>query len=103
MKSRGGPDLPVAKRLRQLRTAQGFPGRGGQTAFANHVGLGVKRYSNFENGYPIPRQAMDMILEKVPGVYEWLKSGNEEHLSGTMLSKLRAAAASVDEADKEAG
>ena len=48
-------------RLKFFREYHGF---GTQTAFASHLGLPSKKWSHYERGYPLPREAAWTLYEK---------------------------------------
>lgn len=58
---------PDALRMRRLRTALGYKSA---TEFARFLGISKAHWSNFENGYPLPRQMMYLLCEKI----DWLTS-----------------------------
>ena len=65
----------VAHRLKVLR--QVVAGEN-QTAFAVRLGMEMKRWNNFERGYPLSKEIAFLIAQKVPGVtLDWLWLGNE--------------------------
>ena len=68
----------VARRLKVLR--QVVAGEN-QTAFAARLGMEMKRWNNFERGYPLSKEIAFLIVQKVPGVtLDWLWLGNESGL-----------------------
>jgi hypothetical protein len=57
------------------------------------MGMSLARYSNFENGYPLPRDAAITIVTRVPGLTtDWLFMGREAGLSVDLRRRLRQAA-----------
>jgi len=72
-------DLPgIPDRLRRVRRAFGY-----RTAkeFADFLGIGYKRYVNWENGHPIPINMGDLICAKCPGIDKlWLYDANPINL-----------------------
>ncbi len=64
-------------RLLRFREATGYPGRGGQTAFAKEIGVSPGRWNNFERGYsPLTWKVARMIRERFPSApVEWLLTG----------------------------
>jgi transcriptional regulator with XRE-family HTH domain len=94
MAKRGGPETDQAQRLRLLRKALGFDT---QEAFAAHVGLEHKRYANYENGYPLPREAVLTLVSKVHGLsIDWLYLGKDDGLSLSLSRRLLTAESSTD-------
>ena len=57
------------------------------------MGMGVQQYSNYENGFPLPRDAAITLATTVPGLTtHWLFMGREEGLSVDLCRRLRQAA-----------
>jgi hypothetical protein len=55
------------------------------------------QYSNFENGYPLPRDAAISLVMLVPGLTtDWLFMGREAGLSVDLRRRLREAGFSND-------
>ncbi len=74
-----GRDGAIAKRLRLLRKAQG---NDSASVCAKHMSMSVAKYCNYENGYPLPRDAAITLATRVPGLTtDWLFMGREEGLS----------------------
>ena len=77
------------RRLRDLFGRETGNPRIGQGEFAAHLKLGHKQYSNYENGYPISRQAEDALIVLFPGLtVEWLRTGSPRMLSLEMSQRL---------------
>lgn len=95
MKNRADHLPDEAIRLRRLRTACGFST---QPAFAEFLGLEHKRYANYENGFPLPREAVLALSRKIHGFsIDWLYLGREDGLSVALANKLRQAEAAGDD------
>jgi hypothetical protein len=60
--------MPEGRRLRALIEALGFEGRGGQTRFAEEIGVDRRRLNNVLVGYPLSRQLAEKIIRRYPGV-----------------------------------
>jgi hypothetical protein len=85
-RSTAGSSDPVAQRLRLLWKNLDFPTSG---AFAAYVGLSAQRFSNFENGLPLSRDAAFKIVQRVPGVtLDWLYFGKADGLPLAMARRL---------------
>lgn len=68
----------VARRLVSLRLAVAGES---QTAFAQRVGIEVKRWNNFERGLPLSKDAAITLVRKFPGLtLDWLFLGVEDGL-----------------------
>jgi hypothetical protein len=90
-----GRDSEISKRLRVLREAEGEDSSSG---WAERMGLTVAQYSNYENGYPLPRDPAIVMAREIPGLTtDWLFMGREEGLSFDLRRRLRAAARILEE------
>ena len=64
-----------------------------QSDFARRLGIPFKRWSNYERGYPVPRETAFLICSRFPGMsVEWIWWGWEGNLSKAYRDKLKAAA-----------
>jgi len=81
---------PVARRLRQLRRAEGFGAS--QTAFAAKIGWLQSELSMFENGTrPPPAMKILGLHKAIPGFDPlWLTEGRQEGLSHDLRQRLEA-------------
>jgi hypothetical protein len=53
-----------------------------QTDFAARLGIDFKRWSNYERGYPVPREVAFLLHKQFPGMsIEWIWFGTEQSLS----------------------
>jgi hypothetical protein len=85
-----GRDIEIAKRLRILREAEGEDSLGLGRA---HGAEGASSNSNYENGYPLPRDPAIVLAREIPGLTtDWLFMGREEGLSFGLRRRLRMAA-----------
>lgn len=85
-KETGGKNSGTAKRLRQLRRAEGFTMA---SAFADKIGITASRLSNFEAGMPLSIDAAKKIVAKVPGMsLDWLYFGREDALPLALRQRL---------------
>jgi hypothetical protein len=77
---------------RRLRIMREIISGDNQTAFAKRLGLDFKRWSNYERGYPIPREVAFMLHDKFPGMsIEWIWFGSTASLAADYLHKIRLA------------
>lgn len=84
-----GSEEAYQRRLRLLRE---IVAGDNQAEFADRLGIAFKRWSNYERGYPVPREVAFVIMKKLPGIsVEWLWFGMEGNLSQAYLEKIRAA------------
>lgn len=75
-----------ADRARRLREAMGYQT---QTAFAKRYGFSKNRWQNFENGFPMSRQAAQSLARQIPGLtVGWLLENETGSLSLEMARKL---------------
>lgn len=81
---------PIARRLRQLRRAEGFGAS--QTAFAAKIGWLQSELSMFENGTrPPPAMKILGLHKAIPGFDPlWLTEGRLEGLSHDLRTRLLA-------------
>ncbi len=79
----------LANRMRRLRTAWGYGGHGGQRLFAEFLGISQQRWGNIENGHPLGRDLVQIIVKKCQGIdYNWLLGGTTDGLSQATLTRL---------------
>lgn len=75
-----------------------------QMQFAKRLDIPFKRWSNYERGYPVPRETAFLIVKAFPGMsVEWIWWGWEGNLSTDYKSKIAAAAEharAISEAEK---
>lgn len=64
-RSRSAADQGQAERLVRLRAALGYPTA---SAFAAFLGLGQQRWANYENGFPLSREVIFLLVQSVPGL-----------------------------------
>jgi transcriptional regulator with XRE-family HTH domain len=82
----GGRNATGAQRLRRLRTAVVGDN---SSEFARRLGISAKRWSNFENGYPLSREVALKLVQIVPGVtLDWLYLGKIEGLTVDLARRL---------------
>lgn len=63
-----------------------------QTEFAEKLGIEFKRWSNYERGYPVPRETAFLLMEKFPGLsVEWIWFGWPGNLSAYYRDKIELA------------
>lgn len=62
-----------------------------QRDFAQKIGIDLKRWNNFERGFPVPRDVAIMIVDNIPGVsVDWIWFGWPNNLSQEMQTKIEA-------------
>jgi transcriptional regulator with XRE-family HTH domain len=75
-----------ARRLRTLREAHGYPTSNG---FAGFLGIGANRYNNFENGVPLSREVVFLLVQSIPGLTsDWLYFGKPDGLPVELARRL---------------
>lgn len=83
----------VARRLTILRHAVAGES---QTAFAQRVGIEVKRWNNFERSLPLSKDVAIMLVRKFPGLtLDWLFLGIEDGLPVKLQRELAEAGKST--------
>jgi transcriptional regulator with XRE-family HTH domain len=89
VKKVGGFDIKAyQKRLRILRE---IVSGGGQQEFADKLGIPMKRWNNYERGYPLSRETAFLLKEKFPDVsIEWVWFGMTGNLSKAFAEKVSA-------------
>lgn len=74
------------KLLRQIISGEN------QQQFADRLGIDMKRWSNYERGYPVPREVAFLLMEKFPGIsIEWVWFGMAGNLSKFYADRIKAA------------
>lgn len=69
-----------------------------QMQFAKRLDIPFKRWSNYERGYPVPRETAFLIVKAFPGMsVEWIWWGWEGNLSTEYKNKIAAAEAHARE------
>lgn len=82
----GGKNSPIARRLRQLRRAEGYAQA---KHFAEHLGVTQSRLSNMEGGSPLSIDVAKRIVSRIPGIsLDWLYFGKEEALPLAVRQRL---------------
>jgi transcriptional regulator with XRE-family HTH domain len=78
---------PTALRLKRLRTAKGF---NSGAEFARFLGVSKARWNNFERGFPMPREMIELLCkDKIPGLTsDWLYWGDAGGLSVELARQL---------------
>ena len=69
-----------------------------QSEFAKRLGIDFKRWSNYERGYPVPREIAFLLHKKFPGIsIEWIWFGTTKSLSAQYLERIELAKKLDDE------
>lgn len=77
---------------RRLRLLREIISGENQLDFAKRLGVPFKRWSNYERGYPVPRETAFLLMKKFPGIsVEWVWFGMEGNLSQFYVKKIREA------------
>jgi hypothetical protein len=80
------PDAGQAERLVRLRKALGYPTA---SAFAKFLNVGQQRWANFENGFPLSREIIFLLVRSVPGLTsDWLYFGKSDGLPVDLARRL---------------
>jgi hypothetical protein len=76
----------------RLRLLREVVAAGSQQVFADKIGIDMKRWNNYERGYPIPREIAFLLREKLKEpLAEWLWWGLDKHLSPQFRANLKTA------------
>ena len=98
-KLKGFKNFDVDAYKRRLRIMREILAGANQTEFAKLLGVDFKRWSNYERGYPLPREVAFLIDERFPGMsIEWLWYGRTTALS---FEKFRAKIEIAEKLDVE--
>lgn len=63
-----------------------------QQEFAERLGIDMKRWNNYERGYPVPREVAFLLMEKFPGIsIEWVWFGMKGNMSKHYMDRIIAA------------
>lgn len=93
-------DEARAFRLACLQEAR-MPGPRRQTEFAISLDIEVKRWNNYLRGYPLPYEAANILVRKIPGVtYNWLWHGILDGVPMVLQAELEAAGKRITSAAK---
>ncbi len=83
---KAAPDAGQAERLVRLRNAMGYPTA---SAFAAFLKISQQRWANFENGFPLSREIIFLLVQSVPGLTsDWLYFGKPDGLSLDLARRL---------------
>lgn len=82
----------VAAYRTRLRLLREIVSGENQVEFSQRLGIPFKRWSNYERGYPVPRETAFLLMKKFPGIsVEWLWFGMTGNLSHFYLEKIKTA------------
>jgi transcriptional regulator with XRE-family HTH domain len=89
LKKIGGFDVKgYQNRLRMLREI--VTNGGTQQELADKLEIPMKRWNNYERGYPVPREVAFLLKKTFPDVsVEWLWFGMTGNLSSAFLEKIK--------------
>jgi transcriptional regulator with XRE-family HTH domain len=78
---------PTALRLKRLRLAKGFKSG---AEFARFLGVSKGRWNNFERGFPMPKEIIELLCKKkIPGLTsDWLYWGDAGGLTVELQRQL---------------
>jgi transcriptional regulator with XRE-family HTH domain len=62
-----------------------------QADFARRLGIPVKRWSNYERGYPVPRETAWALKDRFKVSVEWIWWGWEANMPAPLLARLKTA------------
>lgn len=91
-----GFDIEAYKR--RLRILREIVSGENQQEFAERLGIDMKRWNNYERGYPVPREIAFLLKEKIPGLDPtWLWWGWTGNMADHLLKRIHA----LEEAERE--
>ena len=83
---------------RRLRILRQIISGENQQDFAERLGIDMKRWNNYERGYPVPREIAFLLMDKFPGIsVEWIWFG----MTGNLSQHYAKLIAEIDQADRE--
>jgi DNA-binding XRE family transcriptional regulator len=73
------------KRLQTMRMLYGE----GQMEFSKRIGIPFKQWNHYERGYPVPRETVWILYEKIPGICPlWLWFGRKDGLGKDLRKRI---------------
>jgi hypothetical protein len=88
----------IAAYRKRLRILREIVAGDSQQDFARKIGIELKRWNNYERGYPVPREVAFIIRERLPGMcVTWLWWGDTGNVTKHWLDKIEA----LENADRE--
>jgi hypothetical protein len=81
----------VEKYKRRLQILREVISGDSQTAFANRLGIKPAKWSNYERGFPVPRETAFLLKEKFDVSVEWLWFGLEGNMPAELKARIRKA------------
>jgi len=82
-------DFDIEAYRKRLRIMREILSGDNQTEFAKRLGIDFKRWSNYERGYPVPREVAFLLRQKFPGMsIEWIWFGSYDALSSSYREKI---------------
>lgn len=85
-------DFDVAGYKYRLQLLREIVSGENQVQFAKRLGVPFKRWSNYERGYPVPRETAWLICQTFPGISaEWLWWGWQGNLKQPYKKRIEAA------------
>lgn len=85
-KPKAAIDQGQAERLVRLREAFGYPTA---SAFSQFLEIGQQRWANYENGFPLSREIVFLLVRSIPGLTsDWLYFGKSDGLPVDLARRL---------------
>ena len=83
---------------RRLRILRQIISDENQQDFADRLGIDMKRWNNYERGYPVPREIAFLLMDTFPGIsVEWIWFG----MTGNLSQHYAKLIAEIDLAERE--
>lgn len=87
-----GWDVDVKEYVFRLKVLRRVIADDNQIEFASRIGIDMKRWNNYERGYPVPREVAFILIKKFPGLsVEWIWFGWTGNLSPSFKKKIEDA------------
>jgi DNA-binding XRE family transcriptional regulator len=83
------PSKVIEEYVERLRMLREMVSGESQSDFAERIGIDLKRWNNFERGYPLPRDVAFTICETFKGLTpDWIWFGYPNNLSNEWRRKI---------------
>jgi DNA-binding XRE family transcriptional regulator len=80
----------VADLVERIRLIRQVVSGDSQRDFAKQIGIDMKRWNNFERGYPVPYVIIKLLVDQLPGMSaDWIMFGWHRNLSTDWKKRLR--------------
>jgi hypothetical protein len=87
------PDFDQNAYVRRLQLLREIVSGENQVDFAERLGIDVKRWNNYERGYPLPREIAFLLRKMFDVCPGWIWFGLEGNMPSHLREKIKAAEA----------